>query len=196
MSDIKEQPNEKLKNDDTDNKCVNGLMSSKICLDAALIEYEHTIHRASKLENKVYILSTILSLYSSVVFDITNDVMKLRFPISTIELLVIILCVILFLAILFCYFFCFITILKNLKSIPIQRFDSNTILKDSLYNKFEIAVTMLLAKKYIESTNHNNNVLSNCYDNTNKITQNLVFLVIISSALKLILLFYNGGVTK
>ena len=56
-------------------------MSSEICYNAALEEYSHTIQRASKFENKIYILITFCSLYSSFILSIFDDFFKLKFPI-------------------------------------------------------------------------------------------------------------------
>ena len=54
--------------------------SSEICLDAVLEEYQHSIHRSEKLDNKVYILSTICGFIFVFITDIIPNLGTFQIP--------------------------------------------------------------------------------------------------------------------
>lgn len=64
---------------DSQNNNSEDLKSSEVCMNAALAEYEHTIHRSVKFENKIYVLGTIISLYSAIILSILKTLQNLNF---------------------------------------------------------------------------------------------------------------------
>ena len=54
--------------------------SSEICLNAVLEEYQHSVRRSEKLDNKVYILSTICGFIFVFITDIISNLGTFQVP--------------------------------------------------------------------------------------------------------------------
>lgn len=184
LSNAETQNNTLSQTDTQDN-----ILSAQICYDASLEEYNHTILRATKFENKIYILITFCGVYSAFLLSLMNNLSEILFPSTTTDLLSIIVYLLVFLSICFIYMYLLIKLIKNLNPIIIKRYDSSHLIEMSLYNKPPITIYMLLAKKYIECTKDNNIILNNLYEDSKKINTLLIVLVILSFIFKFLQYF-------
>lgn len=140
--------------------------SSGICFDAIKTEYQHTVDRMVKLDNKVYILTTICALMFTKLLDYIERI-KLLKPASTEwvsqNLFLQIHYPIFVYITTFCFTVAVILLILLMKNIKLERFECASILKNNLVSYGPDFTTKFIGYRYNQATQINNKRLEGRY---------------------------------
>ena len=141
--------------------------SSEICLDAVLEEYQHSIHRSEKLDNKVYILSTICGFIFVFItdiisklgtFQIPKDIVQTRLVLSYFALTIL-------MSLVYLYTIFKLGILLTAKKT--LRLTPDYLILNKVYNIKEKYARIFIASQYIIAINDANKFLENRFKKFN-----------------------------
>ena len=142
--------------------------ASDITYEIAKSEYEHTIHRLDRLDNKVYILLTACAFLFSVVYRTLQE-SSLVLPPKSLKDGLILLSVITFSLLL-------VLLIILLKGVELNRFSVPLIAKHDLVHAEKKHVAKYICSIYVKCTVHNNDALETRY----KIYNCCVILMVVS----------------
>lgn len=133
--------------------------SSETCLNAILEEYQHSVRRSEKLDNKVYILSTICGFIFIFITDIISNLATFQTPGDNIQTWLVRIYFVgtLFMSLLYLYTIFKLGILLTAKKT--MRLTPDYLILNKVYDIKEKYARIFIASQYIKSINDTNELL-------------------------------------
>lgn len=167
--------------------------ASEACLNAILEEYQHSVRRSEKLDNKVYILSTICGFIFAFITSIISNLSTFQMPTTNrtqLWLVRIYFVITLFMSLLYLYTIFKLGILLTAKKI--LRLTPDYLILNQLYNIKEKDVRIFIACQYIKSINKTNIFLEKRFKKFNWCTYRTALIILLAFVLH----FFNLFITK
>lgn len=143
----------------TDSESGNEEISNKssytheVCFEVAKIEYEHTLGRSTKFDQKINFALAVYALMAPMLFD-SIKIIKEYSPLAVFYYTIMI-------PTLLCFTLVVITLLRLLKTENILHYDLKYILDDKLYYSEAVVAVTYMCDEYIKLTRDNNELLNN-----------------------------------
>lgn len=163
--------------------------SSEICLNAILEEYQHTVHRGEKLDNKVYILSTICGFIFIFITEIISRLANFELPSNRMQAWLInsyfiFTCV---MSIIYLYTIFKLGILLTAKKT--RRLTPDFLILNKVYDLDQKHTRIFIATQYIQSINDVNNYLEKRFTSFNNCAYRTAAVILIAFILHFLNLF-------
>lgn len=162
-----------------------------LACDTTKLEYENSLRRSEKLDNKIYIILTICALLFVLITDILKKISTFSIPNTIQQMTLIILFTIILTITLLLYGYILLNLTKLLKGAPIQRFDPIVILERDMLKSDTKSFSKYICSKYNQCIATNNQLLGKQFIKYNKCLYCLapvlllsVFLIFISNFIK------------
>lgn len=136
------------------------LDGSQECLNAIYEEYQHTVRRSEKLDNKVYILSTICGIIFVFIAGLITDVEKFKYPTNFSQWYVMGVYVSFLLVLLVLYLYTIIRLGLLLTSRNTLRLNPDNLLLNKFYNDKPRNVRIYVAVQYTKAINDDKQILN------------------------------------
>ena len=126
-----------------------------ITYETAKAEYEHTIHRLDRLDNKVYILLTACAFLFSMVSSALQENKLALLPKTVQETLL--------LASFLSFLLLLIILVSLLGSVKLKRFNISMVNEHDMIYADKMHATKYICLNYLKCTSHNNDLLEKRY---------------------------------
>lgn len=166
--------------------------SSEVCLNAVFEEYQHSVRRSEKLDNKVYILSTICGFIFVFITDIISNLSSFQPPtvITQVILIYIYLTLTFLMSLLYlCTVFSLGILLTAKKTL---RLTPDFLILNKVYDVKEKYARIFIASQYIQSINVTNDSLEKRFKKFNWCAYRTALVLLLA----FILHFLNLFITK
>ena len=134
-----------------------------ICFQAALTEYEFSIKRSEKLDNKIYILLTVCAFLFVALTTSIERISDIRFPQTCVEYGVIGAFIFLVIVTAICVALLLKDLISSLSSFDLIRFNSSEIVVRDMTRFDEKRVAKYIIAMYIEATEKNDVMIEERY---------------------------------
>lgn len=141
--------------------------SSEICFNAILEEYQHSVRRSEKLDNKVYILSTICGFVFVFITDIISNLNAFELPKSNIQIYLIYFYFILTIVMSLLYLYTVFILGILLTAKKTLRLTPDFLILNQVYDIKEKHARIFIASQYIKAINDTNNFLGKSFEKFN-----------------------------
>ncbi len=134
-----------------------------LCYQVAFAEYDYSIKRSDKLDNKIYILLTICAFIFAAMTSSIGRIAEVRYPQNCTEFWIVM--VYLSLAILssICVIILLISLIRALSSVNIVRFDSSEVMVRDMAKADIQQVVKYIIPLYVKATEKNDSVIERRY---------------------------------
>ena len=154
-------------NCDVNNESKNIETDASLCYQIAAAEYEHSIRRMERLDNKIYILLSVCAFIFFMVTNLIENICVIRFPKTYLEGCVVVIYIVLTVGVIIMIGSMLYYLVSSLSSINIKRIDSFSILeKQMLYADKNQVITYIICKME-QAKIENNKLVSDRYDKVN-----------------------------
>lgn len=182
--DNKGEQTENSSNDNTINQ--EGLNdSAEITLNAIILEYEHTVQRAEKLDSKVGLLLTAISFIFA--FSTANIVKASDVKISSTQDIILTVIIVLITAlIIITYIILFNLLIPLLKGTGIHRLDPLDLFQADVFSLHKKVAARTIGTLYVRATTRNNNILEERFKKFNRcvdLVKPIIVLTIVNAIL-------------
>lgn len=163
--------------------------SSEICLNAITEEYQHSVHRSEKLDNKVYILSTICGFIFIFITDIISNLTSFQVPADNIQTILVrtYFTGTLFMSLLYLYTIFQLGILLTAKKT--MRLTPDYLILNKVYDIKEKYVRIFIASQYIKAINDTNKFLEKRFKKFNWCAYRTAIVLLLAFVLHFLNLF-------
>lgn len=163
--------------------------ASEVCLNAIMEEYQHVVRRSEKLDNKVYILSTICGLIFAFITGIISNLLDFQMPKNRVQTNLVIIYIILVALMSLFYLYTIYKLGILLTARAIQRLTPDYLLLHKIYDIKEKYARIFIASQYVKAINDSNKILEKCFKEFNGCIYRTAFILILAFILHFLNLF-------
>lgn len=163
--------------------------ASEVCLNAIMEEYQHVVRRSEKLDNKVYILSTICGFIFAFITGIISNLSKFQMPKNRVQTNLVIIYIILVALMSLFYLYTIYKLGILLTARAIQRLTPDYLLLHKIYDIKEKYARIFIASQYVKAINDSNKILEKCFKEFNGCIYRTAFILILAFILHFLNLF-------
>lgn len=150
-----------------------------LCYQIALAEYEHSIRRLERLDNKIYILLTVCAFTIALLSSNISLISNLRLPQQISETILLIAYITFNIMAVIAVIFLLISLIKSLSSVHVKRFDSTEILERDMNHADKSQVSKYVVALYEKARSHNNELIDDRYKSVNRCVKALIFSIVL-----------------
>lgn len=163
--------------------------ASEVCLNAIMEEYQHVVRRSEKLDNKVYILSTICGFIFAFITGIISNLSDFQMPKNRVQTNLVIIYIILVALMSLFYLYTIYKLGILLTARAIQRLTPDYLLLHKIYDIKEKYARIFIASQYVKAINDSNKILEKCFKEFNGCIYRTAFILILAFILHFLNLF-------
>ena len=163
--------------------------ASVVCLNAIMEEYQHVVRRSEKLDNKVYILSTICGFIFAFITGIISNLSDFQMPKNRVQTNLVIIYIILVALMSLFYLYTIYKLGILLTARAIQRLTPDYLLLHKIYDIKEKYARIFIASQYVKAINDSNKILEKCFKEFNGCIYRTAFILILAFILHFLNLF-------
>lgn len=163
--------------------------ASEVCLNAIMEEYQHVVRRSEKLDNKVYILSTICGFIFAFITGIISNLLDFQMPKNRVQTNLVIIYIILVALMSLFYLYTIYKLGILLTARAIQRLTPDYLLLHKIYDIKEKYARIFIASQYVKAINDSNKILEKCFKEFNGCIYRTAFILILAFILHFLNLF-------
>lgn len=154
--------------------------ASEVCLNAIMEEYQHVVRRSEKLDNKVYILSTICGFIFAFITGIISNLSDFQMPKNRVQTNLVIIYIILVALMSLFYLYTIYKLGILLTARAIQRLTPDYLLLHKIYDIKEKYARIFIASQYVKAINDSNKILEKCFKEFNGCIYRTAFILILA----------------
>lgn len=163
--------------------------ASEVCLNAIMEEYQHVVRRSEKLDNKVYILSTICGFIFAFITGIISNLLDFQMPKNRVQTNLVIIYIILVALMSLFYLYTIYKLGILLTARAIQRLTPDYLLLHKIYDIKEKYARIFIASQYVKAINDSNKILEKYFKEFNGCIYRTAFILILAFILHFLNLF-------
>ena len=163
--------------------------ASEVCLNAIMEEYQHVVRRSEKLDNKVYILSTICGFIFAFITGIISNLSDFQMPKNRVQTNLVIIYIILVALMSLFYLYTIYKLGILLTARALQRLTPDYLLLHKIYDIKEKYARIFIASQYVKAINDSNKILEKCFKEFNGCIYRTAFILILAFILHFLNLF-------
>ena len=163
--------------------------SSEICLNAVLEEYQHSVRRSEKLDNKVYILSTICGFIFVFITDIISNLGTFQVPTDIAQTWLVRSYIALTILMSLIYLYTILKLGILLTAKQTLRLTPDYLILEKVYDKKEKHARIFVASLYIQAINDANESLKKRFKSFNWCAYRTAMFLFLAFALHFLNLF-------
>ncbi len=163
--------------------------SSEICLNAVLEEYQHSVRRSEKLDNKVYILSTICGFIFVFITDIISNLGTFQVPTDIAQTWLVRSYIALTILMSLIYLYTILKLGILLTAKQTLRLTPDYLILEKVYDKKEKHARIFVASLYIQAINDANESLKKRFKSFNWCAYRTAMVLFLAFALHFLNLF-------
>ena len=149
-----------------------------IIFEAIKAEYDHSIHRSDKLDNKVYILLTVCAFLFVMLSDIIKSISTFPFPESKLKFgMEITFAIALFIGIV-AFIVLLILLMKLLRGVTMSRYRTGELLEKDIASYDPITAMTFLGSRLEDSTMENEKIIEKRFKVFNACTRLIVGVIV------------------
>ena len=148
-----------------------------LLFDAVKTEYEHSIKRSEKLDNKVYILLTVCAFEFVMLSDVIKHINNVSFPQNSKDLLLIIIFSILLLSCIVLFIAMLISLANLLKPMYLRRLESKIVLNEDLVIMPSNKAFRTICILYEQCVENNDRLLEKRFTKFRKCVNMMIFVI-------------------
>ena len=152
-------------------------------------EYQHVVRRSEKLDNKVYILSTICGFIFAFITGIISNLSDFQMPKNRVQTNLVIIYIILVALMSLFYLYTIYKLGILLTARAIQRLTPDYLLLHKIYDIKEKYARIFIASQYVKAINDSNKILEKCFKEFNGCIYRTAFILILAFILHFLNLF-------
>ena len=152
--------------------------SAEACCNILYREYEHTVNRSDKLDNKVYIALTFCAFMFVSVLDLISNITKVEFPTASRELTLFVVYIVLCFITTGLFLHTLVELAKLLKPMEISRISADFYTRNELQQYAPFTIYTFTMSKYRESIDFSKDELENRFQIYYKCIEKLIVIVI------------------
>lgn len=168
--------------------------ASEACLNAVMEEYQHVVRRSEKLDNKVYILSTICGFIFAFITGIISNLSDFEIPKNEVQvyLVIIYIIIVIFMSLLYLCTIFRLGILLTAREM--LRLTPDYILLHKIYDIKEKYARIFIASQYVKAINDTNKILEKRFKEFNWCVYRTAFILFLAFILHFLNLFITHKV--
>ena len=163
--------------------------ASEACLNATMEEYQHVVRRSEKLDNKVYILSTICGFIFAFITGIISNLSDFQMPKNGIQTCLVIVYIIIVILMSLLYLYTIFRLGILLTAREMLRLTPDYLLLHKIYNIKEKYARIFIASQYVKAINDTNKLLEKRFKEFNWCVYRTAFILFLAFILHFLNLF-------
>lgn len=161
------------------------------CFNITKSEYDHTLNRSEKLDNKVYISLTFYAFMFVFVIDLIDNILNFKVSSDIKQIVLIVLYILICFITISIFLYTLVKLVKLLKPMEIDHFNPKYLVQENMQEDFPNIIYTFALNKYADYIIDNNEKLEARFKDYNKCLDNITWIVILSFSLNILNMFIN-----
>lgn len=185
QNDVLEEP--------LDNSNDNINIGGEACFNLAKGEYEHTLNRSDKLDNKIYISLTFYAFMFVFVKELLDNILKFKYPSDIAQYALVTVYIVICIFTIGLFIYTLLNLVRLLKPMQIEHLNLNFLVENYMQEDSPNVVYSFAFNKYSGYAKENNKKLESRFNKYDKCLDNIFLIVILSFALNILNMFISKG---